>query len=306
MAREFKPVDFLVPDLIPAEGVTLLVAKSKVGKSWMLYDICISAALGRELLGGRKPKQGHSLYLALEDNPRRLRSRGEKLLGFHVGACPGVHVATTWSRVDEDGLQLIRDWVLHTRAQGQTVALVAIDVLKMVRPPGRDRQSVYDKDYEALQGLRNLASELNVAVLIAHHQRKASADDLQDTVSGTQGLTGAADCVIVIERQANGGFVLDVRGRDVEAQQLTATFDKQACRWSVGGDASEARLSETRRSISESLKGTPQGMKPGDITAETGLKASTVRATLLRMVRSGEAKKVKGLYVLPGKGDGQP
>jgi len=38
MVKEFKPVEHFIPDLIPAEGVTLVVAKSKVGKSWMLYD----------------------------------------------------------------------------------------------------------------------------------------------------------------------------------------------------------------------------------------------------------------------------
>ena len=50
MTKDLKPVEHFIPDLMPAEGVILVVAKSKVGKSWMLYDICISSALGRELL----------------------------------------------------------------------------------------------------------------------------------------------------------------------------------------------------------------------------------------------------------------
>src|SRR5262245_21207567 len=295
MMREFKPVEHFIPDLIPAEGVTLLVAKSKVGKSWMLFDICISAALGRELLGGRKPKQGHSLYLALEDSQKRLRFRGEKLLGFHM-SCPGVALATTWDRVDQGGLQLIKDWVESTRAQGNTVVCVCIDVLQMIRPLGGERQSVFQRDYMAVQGLRTLAAELGIAILVAHHQRKGSADDLQDTISGTQGLPAAVDCSIVLERQLTGGFVLDVRGRDIEAQQLAATFDKETCRWYVGGDASEMKRSETRRAILEALRGTPEGMNPRDIGAETGIKASTVRMTLLCMMRDGEVKKVRGKY----------
>jgi hypothetical protein len=36
---------------------------------------------------------------------------------------------------------------------------------------------------------------------------------------------------MVLERQASGGFILDVRGRDIEAVQLSATFDKETCRW---------------------------------------------------------------------------
>jgi hypothetical protein len=306
MSKEFKPVEHFIPDLVPAEGVTLLVAKSKVGKSWMLYDICISAALGRELLGGRKPRQGHSLYLALEDSQKRLRFRAEKLLGFHMGSCAGVHLATTWDRVDQGGLQLIKDWVGGTRAQGNAVVCICIDVLQMIRPLGGERQSVYQRDYMAVQGLRTLAAELGIAIIVAHHQRKSSADDLQDTISGTQGLAAAVDCAIVLERQMNGGFVLDVRGRDVEARQLAATFDKEACRWHVAGDANEMRRSETRNAISEALRGTPEGMNPRDISADTGIKPGTIRMTLLRMVRDGEAKKVKGKYVVLGGKDAQP
>jgi hypothetical protein len=300
MGKEFKPVEHFIPDLVPAEGVTLLAARAKVGKSWMLYDVCISAALGRELLGGRKAKQGFSLYLALEDSQKRLRFRAEKLLGFHMGPCPGVALATTWDRVDQGGLELIRDWVGGTRAQGHTVVCVCIDVLQMVRPLGGERQSVFQRDYMAIQGLRSLAAELGIAIIVAVHQRKGSADDLQDTISGTQGLPAAADCSIVIERQSSGGFVLDVRGRDIEAQQFAATFDKETCRWHVGGDPGEIRRSETRSAILEALQGTPEGMNPRDISADTGIRPGTIRMTLLRMVRDGEAKKKKGKYTAVG------
>jgi hypothetical protein len=148
----------------------------------------------------------------------------------------------------------------------------------------------------ALQGLRTLAAKLGIAIIVAHHQRKGSADDLQDTISGTQGLPAAADCSIVLERQASGGFILDVRGRDIEAVQLSATFDRETCRWQVGGDANEARRSETRRLILEALRGAPDGMTPRELGDDTGLKAGNVRIALLRMVRDGDVKKTGGKY----------
>jgi hypothetical protein len=236
----------------------------------------------------------------LEDSEKRLRFRGEKLLGFHVGPCPGVALATAWDRVDQGGLRLIEDWVESTRAQGNIVVCVCIDVLQMIRPLGGERQSVFQRDYMAVQGLRTLAAELGIAIIVAHHQRKGGADDLQDTISGTQGLPAAVDCSIVLERQMNGGFILDVRGRDIEAQQLAATFDRETCRWHVGGDASEMRRSETRRAILEALRGTPEGMNPQDISADTGIKPGTVRTTLLRMVRDGDVRKLGGKYTATG------
>jgi hypothetical protein len=173
---------------------------------------------------------------------------------------------------------------------------VCIDVLQMIRPLGGERQSVYQRDYVAMQGLRALAAKLGIAIIVAHHQRKGSADDLQDTISGTQGLPAAADCSIVLERQAGGGFILDARGRDVEAVQLSATFDKDTCRWQIGGDASELRRSEARRLVLEALRNAPNGMTPREIGDDTGLKAGNVRVTLLRMARDGDVTKTGGKY----------
>jgi hypothetical protein len=166
----------------------------------------------------------------------------------------------------------------------------------MIRPLGGERQTVFQRDYMALQGLRTLAAKLSIAIVVAHHQRKGSADDLQDTISGTQGLPAAADCSIVLERQISGGFILDARGRDIEAVQLSATFDKETCRWSIGGDASETRRSETRRLILEALRNAPDGMTPRELGDDTGLKAGTVRPALMRMLRDGDVTKTGSKY----------
>jgi hypothetical protein len=297
---EFKPVPFLVPSLIPAEGVCLICSKPKVGKSWLLYDLAISVAMQREFLTGETPSPGFSFYLALEDSMRRLRSRGEVLLAGHYDPWPGnMRVATEWARVDGGGLDHIREWALDVRAAGGNPACVCVDVLKMIRPIGQDRKAAYDRDYEALTGLRSLAHELRIAIIVAHHTCKAASDDLLDLVSGTLGLSGAADTIIVIERQS-GGFLFDVRGRDVEAAQLAAELDKETCRWRISGNASDVRYTESQRAIREVMRATPEGASPQDIGAETGIKSSTVRSTLLRMVRNGEAKKVKGKYVIEG------
>jgi len=178
LTMDLKPAEHFIPDLIPAEGVTLLVSKPKVGKSWILYDICVSATLGRELLGGRKANQGRSLYLALEDSKKRLRARADKLLGYHMGPCP-VATATTWDRVDAGGLDQIEAWVTATRAQGHAVVCVCIDVLQMIRPLGGERQSVLPHRQRAAKpcAIALAASQClpNPARLILRQQLRRSA-----------------------------------------------------------------------------------------------------------------------------------
>src|SRR5262249_52909992 len=72
--KQFAPVRIVVPGLIP-EGVTIVAGKPKIGKSFLALDVCIAVAGDRFVLGEIKPVQGDALYLALEDNERRLKKR---------------------------------------------------------------------------------------------------------------------------------------------------------------------------------------------------------------------------------------
>ena len=71
-----------------------------------------------------------------------------------------------------------------------------------------------------------------------HHLRKLGAADPLDEVSGTTGLTGAADTVAVM-RRADGltRVQLLVTGRDVENKGLALRFDKSRCSWILIGRA---------------------------------------------------------------------
>jgi hypothetical protein len=85
---KFEPISWIVPDIVPAEGVTLLCSRPKFGKSWLVYDLCIGATTNRFILGEIKPAQGDVLYLALEDSKQRLQRRMTKLLLTFSGKWP--------------------------------------------------------------------------------------------------------------------------------------------------------------------------------------------------------------------------
>lgn len=67
--------------------------------------------------------------------------------------------------------------------------------------------SAYADNYAAASRFKTLADNYGVPFLLIHHVRKQAAEDWQDLVSGTAGLTGAADATLVLERgrgQADG------------------------------------------------------------------------------------------------------
>jgi hypothetical protein len=80
---------------------------------------------------------------------------------------------------------------------------------------------------------------------VVHHDRKAEADDPFDTVSGSLGLTGAADTILILKRQT-GGVTLYARGRDIEERETALHFEKTTCRWSILGEASASSYAKPK------------------------------------------------------------
>jgi hypothetical protein len=79
MAQAFTEPNYAIPGLLP-EGVTLLAGKPKIGKSLLAMDFVIAVAAGRNALDDLPVEQGDALYLALEDNERRLQKRLRDML----------------------------------------------------------------------------------------------------------------------------------------------------------------------------------------------------------------------------------
>ena len=154
----------------------------------------------------------------------------DKLLSPLAAAWPeGLTLANTWRRLDQGGVDDIRAWIEQT----DNPRLIVLDTLAGVKPV--KTQQGYTEDYESLAALHRLANEKGVSIIVLHHTRKMEADDPVDTVSGTLGLAGCADSVLVLNRSSQG-TTLYVRGRDIEEAEHAVTFDKHACRWTILGN----------------------------------------------------------------------
>jgi AAA domain-containing protein len=291
---KFAPLTFVIPGLIP-EGLTLLAGKPKVGKSWLVLDCCLAVAYGGSACGSIQCEAGDAFYAAMEDNPRRLQRRLQQMLPDTTWT-QRLCLNTQMPRTHEGGLDLLRDWAESVIAP----RLIVIDTLTCIRPPKRAQtESVYEADYKALVPLRSLAAELRLAVVVVHHQRKMDSDDPFDTFSGTLGLTGAADNVIILNRSA-GGTILYGRGRDVEDIEKAMHFDKTTARWSVLGEASDVQKSDQRKTIIEALR--DGELSVTQLVAVTHMKRNNLEVLLHKMVKDGEVLRSpgkQGRYKLP-------
>ena len=286
--KVFPNLRYIVPSLI-AEGCTLLAGRPKLGKSWLMLDIGLAVAAGRFCLGETRCEQGDVLYLALEDNERRLQRRIEKVLGvFGVEWPEAFRYATEWPRANEGGINAIRNWITAAK----NPRLVVVDVLMMFRPARGRNDHQYEADYNAIKGLQTLAGEFNIAIVIVHHTRKSGSDvDPFEKVSGTLGLSGAADAALILDRDGNGATLYG-RGRDVEETEVAVSFDKATCRWNILGSAAEVRRTDERSLILTALRESKEPMSPTDIADATRMTNQNVRQLLISMVKVGEVRKL--------------
>ncbi|WP_267360598.1 MULTISPECIES: AAA family ATPase [unclassified Methylobacterium] len=295
MDEVLPPIRYIVPGIF-AEGLTLFGGKPKLGKSWFLLGTAIAVAMGGVALGNIEVEQGDVLYLALEDNKRRLQKRLGQLLP--TGKKPvRLHYDLNCRRLDDGGLDDIRAWI----ESQPDPRLVIVDVLNKVRPAMKGNEGIYDYDVRSLEGLQGLAAEFGVAVVVIHHTRKAEAEDPFDCLSGSTGLTGTADTTLVLARDSQG-TTLYGRGRDIEEIESALSFDRTTGAWTMLGAAADVRRSDERNLILNALRNSPEPMSPKDIMLSAGLEnRNALDVMLFRMVSAGEIDKGgRGIYCLAG------
>ncbi len=290
LATDFPEPRYALPGVL-AEGLNFLAGAPKLGKSWWALNVSLAVAFGRQALGKIPVEQGEVLYLALEDPPRRLKERLKAVLGERPPP-DGLFFETQWPKVDDDGIEKLEGWL----AGHPCCRLVVIDVFARLRARGSERAERYATDYAAAEPLKKLGDTYRVAVLALHHTRKAGADDFLETVSGTFGLAGAADTVIVLKRsRGRAEAELHVTGRDVVEQQLALRFAPENGTWELMGDAAEWALSETRHEILAALR-TFGSLPPKALSKKTAIPYETVKKTLQRMSADGQVFSNDGRY----------
>jgi hypothetical protein len=295
VAREFTEPKWAVPQII-AEGLAILAGKPKTGKSWAALDFAVAVAGGYSALGNIECQPGDVLLLALEDNDRRLNQRLKAVLQGQP-APASLQVATEWRRADAGGLTDLQAWLTaHAEAR-----LVVIDTLQMIRGQRGKNDGIYADDYAAIGGLKALADKATVPFVVVHRLRKDATGDPLESVSGTAGLTGSADTILVLKREPKESLgLLYVRGRDVPETEIAMQFDENTGKWLRLIGADDFRRSKERNAIIRALIDFGEPMTPAEIADVLGKPRGNagVRMMLQRMRQAGDVvRQADGRYI---------
>lgn len=208
-------------------GTYLFVGAPKVGKPFLMAQIGYHVSTGLELWG-YPVHQGAVLYLALEDDHRRLQDRLFRMFGTE--SADNLYFAIYAKQLGA-GLEEQLKWFVQEHPDTQ---LIIIDTLQKVRESGGDTYS-YASDYEVITKLKAFADEHGICLLLVHHTRKQQAEDKFDMISGTNGLLGAADGAFLLqkERRTSNTAMLDISGRDQQDQRFYLTRNEERLIWTL-------------------------------------------------------------------------
>lgn len=236
--------------------------------------MCNSVCTGQPFLEFKTYKN-ECLYLALEDSYNRLQDRLKKVL--HTKNIPeNFHLAINCNPLNEGLIEQLEAYLKDF----PKIKLIIIDTLQKVRGPQGKTEGAYTYDYKEISKLKKFADEHELCILTIHHLRKQKDADVFNQISGSTGLTGAADTEIVLTKSnyQDSQALISITGRDVESTEKLLMFNTNSFKWEVIGNESDIKDLAERfaydvnpiiMTIKKLLEENPDGL---EISSETLLK----------------------------------
>lgn len=297
--QEFPPLEYAVAGIVP-EGFGLLVSPPKAGKSWLVCGVGLACATGGLALGRISVDKRPVLYLALEDGQRRLQSRCRRIMCDQP--IPAIHFVT--KAKPGEVIPMITEF-LQRYSDGKP--LIILDTLGKARPPRPPGADLYAWDYAIGTQLKDaIDSTTGASLLVVHHTRKAESSDFVDSVSGSQGIAGSADFLLVLSRKRHSDdALLSVTGRDLSEAEYALTVTDGVWQLDGGTLIDAAKTAEQRREKQQlgdisakvlAFVDQRDETRAGDL-GEIGIDQHTARTYLSRLAESGRICKTgRGMY----------
>ncbi|MCB0111998.1 MAG: AAA family ATPase, partial [Caldilineaceae bacterium] len=283
LSTEFPDPKWAIPGLLPA-GLVVLAGRPKLGKSWLSLQMAVAVGTGGVVLN-RKVDAGKVLYLALEDNPRRLQDRLSKQQSIKSAA---VDFHFEWPALVEKRGDARGTDLLLTAVNTNGYNLVIIDTIS--RALGHADQLDQADMNVAFGKLQRMAIERDICLLLVDHHRKSAGGvgDVIDDVMGATSKVGVADAAIGIYRErGQSNATLKVSGRDVDDQELAIQFDRDLFCWQLLGNAAGVKADTIQSDILDTLEELGGSATMARLAKALNKDRSNIRKELVELVNKG-------------------
>jgi AAA domain len=272
---------YAVDGILPLGSATLLDAREKSGKGLLTIDLCASVALGEPFVD-RAVMEGPSIYCAAEEHLRDVRHRIGQRVGTERDA-PFYVLPLNGSTPDRLSLHdPVTLQSLYDMGKTYQPIVLIIDTLREVHE-GKEDSS--DDMAPLLRPLRQLAHDLNVALVVNHHQNRAG------TFRGSTAIRAAFDQEWSFTRtdddHAPAGEMrgtLRIEGRYGPRQSIAILLG-EGLRWRPATPTVSVGESGLRERILATIDDTQDWLSTDDLHARLGGAKKTIQNELSRMVK---------------------
>ena len=243
MGMNIKLIKWFIEDLFTT-GLSIICGASKIGKSWFVQNLCLSISNGDKFLDKHTTK--HTCwYMALEDDESLSQARLNKMLkgkqapsNFFIS-----YNIYTMEKLDKDKPTLM-EYIAENVKRNPEIKLIVIDTFQKVRSSALRGESMYAHDYRDISTLKQLADELNIAIVLIHHTNKMKDRDTDgdpfSKISGTNGIMASADCIFLLSKKRDEQTVdFTFTGRKIRYDTWTLCQNENDMTWSKIGTAEE-------------------------------------------------------------------
>jgi putative DNA primase/helicase len=273
-------IEFLVEDLLPLPGLSLLSARPKTGKSTLSRQLAACVVNGDSFFG-RAVKVGKVLYLGLEDHPGFI---DEQLQGLcRKDSQENIHFlvqapAEVGKIVEGIGQALDKNRYL----------IVIVDTLIKASPV--KEWNDYGETTQRIDEFRRLANQYRCHILFVHHHSKSAEKRGEQGVLGSTGISASVDTILVMDRcnERHSSTLCSDRlryGRELEEVELV--LEKQTGRLSAGLAGSELQQLEIQGKVLACLEHQSEPMNRTSLRELVGCKTESLDRALQSLHSQG-------------------
>jgi predicted ATP-dependent serine protease len=278
---------WVVEDLLPMAGSSILHGKPKKGKSTLARQLAVAVSQGQPFLG-KATLQGPVLYLALEEKLSEIKGHF-RLLGA----------------TDTDPIHIIPDCRGHDLHAIREIIVELKPVLVIVDTLGKFINLKKYNDYgpvnESLRHLHDLARDTTTHLLCVHHSKKGAEDDATDNLLGSVALAGAVDTLIALQGTQDRRSISTSQRYGNAMEETALKFDPETRSLSLGNtakaEAEESKLN-TRRILSEQMVEfviNNRGCTEIDVLEGVTGKSEAIKALLRELLKERLRREGKGV-----------
>lgn len=295
LSREYEPQHWAVESLFP-EGLTIVAATGKTGKSIMIGNVAIDVAYGSKVFGRFPTNPGDVLYIANEGLESSWQTRFARMFAARNVTPNGrFHFYRNWKKLVNGGLYDLDNW-LNDHPETR---MVVIDVLRNFMPI---RGWSQNEDADLIAGLSNFALQHRIALVAVHHtNRQVRGRDWVQDIQGTLGVSAAADAIMMLRRERNAQTgVLLATGKDIAEMSLPLTFDYDNYGVVIAEDAEidngvVGPMSDERLTLLAYIERNP-GQTAPEIAKGLGKSYDSIRTLLWNMNDQRQVRRVNARF----------